>query len=101
MVGRLADDCHFASTVTSTIVNVRRTGLRGRNELFSNWDAPRPKLSVYLANFVRSINKILIMPSRHASPLAPHRAGSYTPDPALAARAWVLHRPQPRPSWGP
>lgn len=61
---------------------------------------PHPQLRVDLANIVRSINKILIMPNRRASFLAGNGAGRHTPDPALAARAWVLHPPQCGPSRG-
>lgn len=53
-----------------------------------------PNLSVHLAHSWRSRNRILIMPTRHASFLALRGAGRHTPDPALALQAWVL---QPRP----
>lgn len=74
-------------------------GGEGRKQAIFKVGVP-PKLSTYLAKFVRCINKILIMPTRHASFLAPRRAGRHTPDPALAPRVWVL-QPQPRPSQGP
>lgn len=69
-------------------------GVKGREQ--ATFKLGSPNLSVHLANFTRSINRILIVPSRHASFLAPRGAGRHTPDPALAPQAWVLH-PPPRP----
>lgn len=98
----MANDClskKYCHDTFCVVSNVRRmncfyNGVKGREQ--ATFKLGSPNLSVHLARFVRSINRILILPTRHASFLAPRGAGRHTPDPALALQAWVLHsRPRP------